>query len=808
MTASAHRNHGQEAKVSSRRSGRLYSPANKCRALDIPPGRVAQRLQVFQSRSSSPTTLSREIPQAPVSTPLDPPPPILSPTPPKNDPVKLDAPAESQEIKRYAEPAKHEEVEQRGRTLQRASDTELSTEDEDQVDVLDDVRSRLYSVQSIVRRERSGSSQARDELMNELGSMLDNAIATTLSPLTRSPQVPPRSSSSKMPSPMKQTLPQASLSRSESLKSASANFFEARPIVSSAAQPSPKQPMPQANISRSQSLKVANPKPTNNSLKESSPLQSPTKTPTMVPPPERISVLPSLLSAERGPQRHRQTSEPLDFVARRTGFPLVSPVRERALLWESMSQGTVSARGTPKSASHIAHFRPMSPRRSSPERLGEEQSTSAIPPIPLALPQLLEAEKRQQQARFQEELAPSLPQSAATEHQEQEARRRDHLASAPPELVDVKEEQQDAILQEEVALIPCRSPDSTKGQRLARLPENVTPPSEAKESRRASSTDSNPRPISGEWPGQLRLRDVGVGTPTVQETPSVAQAAEHDEHHQKPRPSVIRTTIMDLLSATRRKVSGKGSQPQPPTNAKDKDALVKESELRGSIADVENIDARHLPPLQATPDEVANIQSTDDLDTAGTNSISKAPSRSSTSSRRPVGPPERKIRGMTLSDRDSDTAGSQSIGTGPSRSSTFSRKLPVPPGKRVHSLTFSGQDLDATSTNASGKEASRSSTFSHELATPSEQKVRSPVKPAQTTPVRGRARETHSPGGRPFAIDQRFALSSSRSNSRGSRGSLTFNIKARVSPGRGLRKDDTELFVTANIESDHSDEGS
>lgn len=200
--------------------------------------------------------------------------------------------------------------------------------------------------------------------------------------------------------------------------------------------------------------------------------------------------------------------------------------------------------------------------------------------------------------------------------------------------------------------------------------------------------------------------------------------------------------------------------------------------------------------------------SDEDLDTAGTNSISKAPSRSSTSSRRLVGPPERKIRSITLSDRGSDAAGSQSIGTGLSRSSTFSRRSPVSPEQKVRSLTFSSQDLDATSTNASGKETSRSSTFSREFATPSEQKVPSPVKPAPTTPVRGRAKEAHSPGGRPYAIDQRFALSPSRSNSRGSRGSLTFNIKARVSPGRGLRKDDTELFVTANIESDHSDEGS
>lgn len=140
---------------------------------------------------------------------------------------------------------------------------------------------------------------------------------------------------------------------------------------------------------------------------------------------------------------------------------------------------------------------------------------------------------------------------------------------------------------------------------------NMTPPPGEEESEPVSDVDPVPRASSGEWPSQLRLRDVGVGTPTVQETPSFAQAAERDEHQQKPRPSVVRTTIKDLLSATRRKVSGKSSQAQPPTDGKDKAALVRESELRGSIADLENIDAQHLPPLQATPDEVANIQSTD-----------------------------------------------------------------------------------------------------------------------------------------------------------------------------------------------------
>lgn len=163
---------------------------------------------------------------------------------------------------------------------------------------------------------------------------------------------------------------------------------------------------------------------------------------------------------------------------------------------------------------------------------------------------------------------------------------------------------------------------------------------------------------------------------------------------------------------------------------------------------------------------------------------------------------------LTLSDEDRDSAGAHSIGKAPSRSSTSSRRLVSPTERKARGMVLPGQTMDAEGTYASGRDISRSSTFNREFAIPHERKVGSPTKPAPTTPVRGRARETHSPGGRPYAIDQRFALSPSRSNSRGSRGSLTFNIKARVSPGRGFRKDDTELFVTANIESDHSDEGS
>ncbi|KAK5953360.1 hypothetical protein OHC33_005304 [Knufia fluminis] len=596
-------------------------PANLCRALDIPPGRVAQQLQAFQAMPRSPAAPEKEpkepkepkeTPKAPHSTPFEPTPHAITPNLGEEKPGVPNVPPVTQQVKQEVEGEDHE-VKARGRTRHRDPQPEVASEDEDQVDeVLEDLRSRLFSVQNIVRRERSGSSQARDDMMDELGSMLDNAIATTLSPLARSPRAPPRSSSSKRPSPTKHSLPQS--------------------------QPS-----------RSQSLKPANPSPRSIHRPDFS-LQSSPETAIKFREPLPTPALPrQLFDKDVKLQRQRQTSEPLFFTARRTGFPLSSPVRERALLWESMSRGTIAEHDTSKSSPHVAQFHSV-----PPEQTNEAPPKPATPPIPLALPQFVDAEKRQQEARLEEE-----------------------AATGPTE-------------------------------------EDSQPASDLEPFQQTTST---------EWPGSLRLKEVGVGTPTVQETPSFAQAAEHDEHHQKPRPSVVRTTIKDLLSATRRRVSGKNAQVQSPAAGKDDSALVRESELRASIADLESIDAHHLPPLQVSPDEVAKIQSTD-----GTNSLGKAPSRSS----------------------------------------TFSRKFAAPP----------------------------------------EQKSRSPVKPTPTTPVRGRPRETHSPGGRPYAVDQRFALSPSRSNSRGSRGSLTFNIKARVSPGRGRGKDDTELFVTANIESDGSDEGS
>lgn len=113
---------------------------------------------------------------------------------------------------------------------------------------------------------------------------------------------------------------------------------------------------------------------------------------------------------------------------------------------------------------------------------------------------------------------------------------------------------------------------------------------------------------------------------------------------------------------------------------------------------------------------------------------------------------------------------------------------------------------------AESKITTKASTFREKLKAPAERKppnTESPIKAIVATPPRGRPRHHNSsPNGRPLSVDQHFTLSPSHSGTHGSRGILTFNIKARISPGRGVgSRDDTELFVTADVESDGSDEG-
>lgn len=327
-----------------------------------------------------------------------------------------------------------------------------------------------------------------------------------------------------------------------------------------------------------------------------------------------------------------------------------------------MSRAVISEEDNVRSPHFVTRFHPVSPKAQSPVK-----SKPSTPPIPLALPQLLDAEKQANQ-------------------------------EAPVE--------------------PIKSVE----QKVEPTP--------------VSSPLKHARSTSSQWPEKLHL--VSSSTTTVQQSPSIAEPAVHDEHYQKPRRSVVKTKIRDLLTSTGRKVSGNTIASAKPTESDASSIQV--SEMRGSVSDLDAIGPQHLPHLQGRPDELKQLYSTD-----GGQSSNHAPGK--------------------LSDNGE-------IGT------------------------------------SSSKVMSRKPTFDHKFSIPIEKRSSSPVKPAPATPVRGRTRGTSSPGGRPYSVDHRFALSPSRSNSRGSRGSLTFNIKARVSPGRGFgKKDDTELFVTANIESDGSDEG-
>lgn len=349
-----------------------------------------------------------------------------------------------------------------------------------------------------------------------------------------------------------------------------------------------------------------------------------------------------------------------------------------------MSRSSIAESETLKTSPYVARFHPVPP---SPP-VGDERPKSAEPPIPLALPQIIDAERKQKQAR-------------------------------------------DALLDQEIEV-----PVTEEGK--PDLDLDLTPAA---------------TPVF-EWPGRLKLNEVGSSMPTVRQSTSFAEAPGHDDRYTRPRPSVVKTTIRDLLTATKRRVSGKGT---PANSAQRSQKLnVSESEISQSTSDLQEMDLKdidvHLPQVQATPDEVRQIHSIDG-----------------------------KCMSMCAKDGPDEASVASGIDS------------------------YKPEDLDSAA--VSYNSAKSAEPFVHKFEAPSPTKTASPIKPVQTSPSRGRLREEQSPGGRPFAIDHRFNLSPARSDSRGSRGSLTFNIKARVSPGRGIGKDDTELFVTANIESDHSDEG-
>lgn len=220
------------------------------------------------------------------------------------DPVELSTARPSPQSDRFSANSYREkrEAEARGRSLQRHLGRELQ-DSEDFEDVMDDVRSKLHSVRKIVRRGRSGSSQARDEMLDDLGTMLDTAIATTMTPLNTprilgpSPFVQVRADSV---SPAKQSRPHAPLARTLSAR-------QVNPLHIRLSSPPPLQSNTTVHSARAEA---------------SGAVQSPTS-----------SKKPSLVGSDFFvKQRDRQVSEPGASFSRPYGFPLTSPVRERTLL--------------------------------------------------------------------------------------------------------------------------------------------------------------------------------------------------------------------------------------------------------------------------------------------------------------------------------------------------------------------------------------------------------------------------------------------------------------------------------------------
>lgn len=265
--------------------------------LKIPAGRVSQRVQAIQDASKAfPASSGAISPKTPQRTSIDLifPPPSFTETTPKHLGTRPSPEKDKQQNQKAESSIRHEETEGRGRKPQRCISL-LQSEELNEVDeVLEDVRARLHSVQNIIR-EQSGSSHGRDEMMDELGSMLDDAIATTMVPF-HGPHMPTRCSSSRRPSPKKQVTAPSPLSRSQSTKTAGTRL----PMVESM----PKNPL------------------------RSPPKELPRVSERVQDASESIKLLENHF--ETG--RKRQVSEPAAFITRRTGFPLSSPVRERALL--------------------------------------------------------------------------------------------------------------------------------------------------------------------------------------------------------------------------------------------------------------------------------------------------------------------------------------------------------------------------------------------------------------------------------------------------------------------------------------------
>lgn len=259
----------------------------------MPQGRVAERIQALQNGKKERTsTVNLTAAQQTISSAVSPAESVVDAIHKPGSHIEVvEDTASTASTSHSKSPSV---MEHRGRTGEREEPGSLitPTRTHDSVnETLEDVRARLYSVQRIVKRERSGSSQARDEVMDELGSMIDSAIATTMTPLP-SPKLPARAASSRRASRPRPQSSVSSLARSQSLNP---RFKELDRPSSGAGTMTATQPSLSGN--------------------------------------QKYSAFPPhLFSVQSVSHRARQSSEPAPIMPRRTGFPLTNPVRERALL--------------------------------------------------------------------------------------------------------------------------------------------------------------------------------------------------------------------------------------------------------------------------------------------------------------------------------------------------------------------------------------------------------------------------------------------------------------------------------------------
>lgn len=296
----------------------------KHRPLNIPSGRVAQVLKALQDTppdptihrtSTSKTRKASTINETSAKQDISPedkrkPPQNENVTTSVEDSQRTTHPTELSAVKASprhdrdstSQSEASEQLGFRGRPSARQSFTRAQNPD-NLDEALEDIRSKLHSVQKIIRRERSGSSEARDEMLDDLGTMLDSAIATTLTPLN-TPMLgarPPSRVRGASSSPAKQPRSSSQLARSQSVKQIDPLHLRlsSRPALSGDATPS--------------ALRI----------------ELPTRAQT--PDVSKMSTLAYPIH-QLEQQRDRQVSAPVNKFARPFGFPLTSPVRERTLL--------------------------------------------------------------------------------------------------------------------------------------------------------------------------------------------------------------------------------------------------------------------------------------------------------------------------------------------------------------------------------------------------------------------------------------------------------------------------------------------